>query len=212
MPRRFAEISFTPSVKATQSHYGSREANLGFEQADDPKNILSERERQFIVARDGFYQATVGENGWPYVQFRGGAPGFLKVLDEQTLGYADFRGNLQYLSIGNLKTNPHISLILMDYANRRRLKIWAQASVIDVQDDPELIARLASPGYQADVERAIILKVEAYDWNCPRHITPRYTETEINERILSPLMARLAALEQENQMLKTASLSPVRQE
>lgn len=203
MPRRFAEITFTDSVKAAQTHYGSRDANRGFELADEPRQALTPREREFIEARDGFYQATVGQNGWPYVQFRGGPPGFLKVLDERTLGYADFRGNLQYISMGNLNSDARIALILMDYPNRRRLKVWARARVVDEADDPGLVARLELPGYRARVERAVVLPVEAYDWNCPQHITPKFTEDEVKAEWLAPLEQRLAELERENRALKS---------
>ncbi|MBT5266043.1 MAG: pyridoxamine 5'-phosphate oxidase [Rhodospirillaceae bacterium] len=178
MAKKFAEITFTPSVKAAQSRYGSRERNERFELLDDAGDTLGSREAEFIEARDGFYQATVNEAGWPYVQFRGGPAGFLKVLDERTIGYADFRGNIQYLSVGNLAANDRVSLILMDYPNRRRLKIWARARIVHREEDPDLLARLEIPTYRARVERAVVLAIEAIDWNCPQHITPRFTEAE----------------------------------
>ncbi|MBI4693288.1 MAG: 2Fe-2S iron-sulfur cluster binding domain-containing protein [Gammaproteobacteria bacterium] len=193
MARNFAEITFTESVRATQTRYGSRDANRRFEEGDDPHRTLTAREKEFIEARDGFYQATVGQNGWPYVQFRGGPEGFVKVLDGATLGYADFRGNVQYISVGNLHSDARISLILMDYPNRRRLKVWARASVVDEADDPALIARLEMPNYRARVERAIVLKVEAYDWNCPQHITPKFTEEELRENGRIPHEEQLTA-------------------
>jgi predicted pyridoxine 5'-phosphate oxidase superfamily flavin-nucleotide-binding protein len=195
MSTRFAEIAFTASVRAAQTRYGSRAANRGFDSPDASHLVLTRREKEFIEARDGFYQATVGENGWPYVQFRGGPPGFLKVLDDRTLGYADFRGNRQYISIGNLNAEDRIALILMDYANRQRLKIWARARVIDAAEDSELTARLEMAGYRATVERAIVLAIEAYDWNCPQHITQRFSEAEIHEKFLAPLEARLVELD-----------------
>jgi ferredoxin-NADP reductase/predicted pyridoxine 5'-phosphate oxidase superfamily flavin-nucleotide-binding protein len=194
MARKFAEITFTPAVKAAQTRYGSRAANERFERAEDPGNTLSEVEAAFIEARDGFYQATVNEDGWPYVQFRGGPPGFLKVLDERTIGYADFRGNIQYLSVGNLAANDRIAMILMDYPNRRRLKIWARARIVHHDEDPELLARLEVPTYRARVERAVVMTVEAVDWNCPQHITPRFSEAEIDE-LTAPLRTRVAELE-----------------
>jgi ferredoxin-NADP reductase/predicted pyridoxine 5'-phosphate oxidase superfamily flavin-nucleotide-binding protein len=194
MPNAFATISFTESVKAAQTRYGSREGNLGFELAEDPKNELGEFEAEFIAARDSFYQATISENGWPYVQHRGGPKGFLKMLDSRTIGFADFRGNRQYISVGNLNANPRISIILMDYPNRRRLKIWGTTRVIHQSEEPELIARLEVPSYRARVERGIVIQVEAIEWNCPQHITPRFTETEMNE-VLLPLL-------EENQQLK----------
>lgn len=194
MARKFAEITFTPSVKAAQTRYGSRAANEGFEFAEDAGDTLGEVEAAFIEARDGFYQATVNENGWPYVQFRGGPPGFLKVLDERTIGYADFRGNIQYLSVGNLAANDRIAMILMDYPNRRRLKVWARARIVHHDEDPELLARLEVPTYRARVERAVVMTIEAVDWNCPQHITPRFTQAEIDE-LVAPLRNRMTELE-----------------
>ncbi|MBI4468738.1 MAG: pyridoxamine 5'-phosphate oxidase family protein, partial [Acidobacteria bacterium] len=142
---------------------------------------LSFAEADFIAERDGFYLATVGENGYPYVQFRGGPKGFLKMLDPKKLAYADFRGNMQYISVGNLNGNDTAALILMDYANRRRLKIFAHIEVVEAEDAPELIAQLQDTAYNAQIERAMVLHVEAFDWNCPQHITPRYTIEEIRE-------------------------------
>lgn len=194
MPKRFAEIAFTPSVKAAQERYGSRELNTRFELADDPRNRLTPVEAEFISQRDGFYQATVSETGWPYVQFRGGPAGFLKILDEQTLAYADFRGNVQYVSVGNMNADARISLILMDYANRRRLKIWARAEIIEQEDAPKLMQRLSNPDYKARIERAVLLHIEALDWNCPQHITPRYTGPEV-EMLIAPLQRRITELE-----------------
>ena len=194
MARKFAEITFTPSVKAAQTRYGSRTANERFELAEETGDILGKVETAFIEARDGFYQATVNEKGWPYVQFRGGPPGFLKVLDERTIGYAEFRGNIQYLSVGNLAANDRIALILMDYPNRRRLKIWARARIVHHDEDPELLARLEVPTYRARVERAVVMTIEAVDWNCPQHITPRYSEAEIDE-LVAPLRNRITELE-----------------
>ncbi|MBW2286589.1 MAG: pyridoxamine 5'-phosphate oxidase family protein [Deltaproteobacteria bacterium] len=182
MGQNFTKFAFTEGVKAAQEHYGSRDAYLRMEQAGD-RYVLTDRESEFIRARDSFYMATVGENGWPYVQFRGGPQGFLNVLDERTVGFADFRGNRQYISVGNLKDNERVALILMDYPGRKRLKIWATARVADVQDDPELSTTLTVEGYDAKVERAIMLTVQAYDWNCPQHIVPRYTSTEISREI-----------------------------
>lgn len=193
MARAFADICFTDSVKDVQLLYGSREANQGFEHAEDARNDLTEREVEFIAARDSFYQATVSETGWPYVQHRGGLTGFLQVLDANTIAYADFRGNRQYVSVGNLAANDKISLILMDYANRRRLKIWGRVQIIHEDENPELIAKLENPAYRARVERAVVIKVEAWDWNCPQHITQRFTQADINVAI-QPLHDEIAAL------------------
>ncbi len=193
MARAFAEIAFTPSVKAAQTRYGSRRNNQGFEQAEDREDELTETERQFIEERDSFYQATVSETGWPYVQFRGGPAGFLKVLDAKTIGFADFRGNVQYLSVGNINADGRIALILVDYPNRRRLKIWGRATIVHEADDPALLETLRMADYKARVERAIVIRIEAFDWNCPQHITPRFTETEV-KAAMAPLIAELESL------------------
>jgi len=200
MPNPFAKIAFTDSVKKTQEHYGTRRANERLEN-HDRLDELTRNEAQFISERDGFYLATVNEDGHPYVQFRGGPAGFLKVLDEKTLGYADFRGNLQYISVGNLSKNNKAALFLMDYPNQTRLKIFAEIEVIDAGEDPALIERLTMPDYKAKIERAMILHVTAYDWNCPQHITPRFTLAEI-EAGTQPLRDRIAALEAELERLK----------
>ena len=155
----------------------------------------------FIAERDSLYIATVSESGWPYVQHRGGPPGFIRVLDEKTLAIPDFRGNRQYISTGNLATNDRAALILMDYPNRRRLKIYAHIEAKDLTADPELAAKLILPGYRAKVERGLIMHLVAFDWNCPQHITPRFSEAELAPA-LAPLRARLEALEAENQSLR----------
>jgi len=193
MARAFADIAFTESVKAAQLNYGSREQNSFFEKAEDPRNTIGERESQFIQSRDSFYQATVGENGWPYVQHRGGPPGFLKVLDERSFGYADFRGNLQYISVGNINHDDRVSLILMDYLHRRRLKIWGHAQIVHGDDNPELMSKLQDKEYSAKVERGIIIHVEALEWNCPQHITQRFTEAEVKQAV-APLLAEIEEL------------------
>jgi ferredoxin-NADP reductase/predicted pyridoxine 5'-phosphate oxidase superfamily flavin-nucleotide-binding protein len=180
MARNFSELAFTPTVRAVQTRLGSR---AGYATLDDPlvqRNALSSIEIEFITARDSFFQASVGENGWPYVQHRGGPPGFLKVLGPQTIAYADFRGNAQYISVGNLMGDDRVSLILMDYAEKRRLKLWGRARLVELHDDPEgIIDQLELPHYRARVERGVVITVEAFDWNCPQHITPRYTEAQI---------------------------------
>ena len=201
MARNFAEIAFTESVKAQQEKYGSRRSYARME-AMERGNEISEAEAEFIAERDGFYLATVGESGFPYVQFRGGPKGFLKVLDAKTLAYADFRGNMQYISVGNLHRNDKAALILIDYARRQRLKIYARIEVIEAKDNPELIAQLQDASYEAQVERAMVLHVEAFDWNCPQHITQRFTIEEIRE-LNAPLYEHVAKLEAEIERLKT---------
>ena len=193
MSRAYSDIAFTPAVRAMQTRMGSRSQYAPLDSADDLHDTLTAEEAEFISLRDGFYQASVSESGWPYVQFRGGPAGFLKVLDARTIGYADFRGNVQYISAGNLQGNGRIALILMDYAKRRRLKIMGRAHLIDASDNPELMQQLELPGYRARIERAVLITVAAYDWNCPQHITRRFTEAEIEERI-APLHAEIARL------------------
>ncbi len=194
MARAFADIAFTDSVKQAQNRYGSRKSYAGFESDGGHRDRLSENEIAFLAGRDSFYMGSVGENGWPYVQHRGGPKGFLKVLDEATIGFADFRGNRQYISVGNLNADGRVSLFLMDYPNRQRLKLWARARVVHPDEDPELVARLELPGYKARIERGIIMAVEAVDWNCPQHITPRFTEAEI-ERLIAPLIEENRSLQ-----------------
>lgn len=201
MSHKFFDLTFTPSVKAAQEHYGSRRNYARSETGESDFFGLTEAETEFISQRDGFYMATVGENGYPYIQFRGGPQGFLKILDENTLGFADFRGNVQYISVGNLQSNDRAALFLMDYASRRRLKILAHVQVTDARDAPELIKQLAVQNYQARIERAMILRVEAFDWNCPQHITERFTIEEIKV-INQPLHEHLKKLEAENQRLR----------
>lgn len=178
MSRNFTRFAFTDSVKRLQERHGTRRSYARLEQSED-RYRLTAREASFIQSRDGFYMASVGENGWPYVQFRGGDPGFLKVVDDTTLAYADFRGNGQYISSGNMNANGKVALILMDYPERQRLKVWARASFVEADSDPDLLHALRAPDYPGDIERLVTLEVQAYDWNCPRHITPRYTLEEI---------------------------------
>jgi predicted pyridoxine 5'-phosphate oxidase superfamily flavin-nucleotide-binding protein len=179
MGHRFAEIAFTPAVRARQAQHGSRSAYARFDEGPSRGVGLGARETEFIAARDGFYLASVGETGWPYVQFRGGPPGFLRVLDDSTLGFADFRGNRQYVTLGNLTGNDRVALLLMDYAGRRRLKVLGRARVVGSAEEGDLAGRLAVAGYPAVVERAVLVRVEAFDWNCPQHITPRWSRAEL---------------------------------
>jgi len=163
-----------------QESNGSADAYAKFlSPEEDRTSQLTERETDFIAGRDGFYQATVSETGWPYVQFRGGPVGFLKPIDDQTIAYAEFRGNPQYISTGNLVGDDRVSLILMDYPNQRRLKIWGRARLVDAANDPELIGRLHDSSYKAKPERAVVIAIEAFDWNCPQHIPQRFTLEEM---------------------------------
>jgi predicted pyridoxine 5'-phosphate oxidase superfamily flavin-nucleotide-binding protein len=196
----FLDTLSTPGVREAQSANGSREMweHSGGSRAFDR---FTEDEAAFIGARDSFYMATVSESGWPYVQHRGGPVGFLKVLDEKTLGFADFRGNRQYISLGNIAVDDRVSLILMDYPNRARLKILAHMEARDLAADAGLAASLALAGYKGRPERGFLLRLKTFDWNCPQHITPRFTIGEV-EVAIAPLRTRLASLEAENQALR----------
>lgn len=203
MNHAYFDIAFTPAVRTVQTRMGSRSGYEPSDHADGQCNdCLGATEAAFIEARDGFYQATVSENGWPYVQFRGGPAGFLKVMDARTIGYADFRGNVQYISVGNLEGNDRVAIILMDYVKRQRLKIFGRARLVNESDDPELVAQFELAHYRAHVERAVVINVEGYDWNCPQHITPRFTDIEVQE-IVSPLRAEIAKLTAEKQAVGT---------
>lgn len=193
MGHKFAELAFTPNVKTAQEQNGSRRAYSRMEAGENHHDVLGPNEAAFIAARDSFYMATVSETGWPYIQHRGGPVGFLSVLDEKTIGLADFRGNRQYISVGNLKTDDRVSLFLMDYPNRARLKILGRARIVDA-GDLETLQKLPLPEYNAQVERGLLITIEAFDWNCPQHIAPRYTLTEI-EAATAPLRQRIAELE-----------------
>ena len=203
MTNSYHETAFTPAVRRMQERAGSREGYAKAGAREGASNDrLAAREAQFIAERDGFYLATVSETGWPYVQFRGGPPGFTRVLDERTLGWADFRGNQQFVSAGNASTGDgRAALIFMDYPNRRRLKLFGHLSFTDAADAPDLAARLAVPGYRAQVDRAAVLRLAGFDWNCPRHIPQRFALDELGDA-LAPVRARLAALEEENRALK----------
>lgn len=179
MPREYPRLAFTESVKQAQTLNGSRAQASKLEVSEANDRELGEAEAGFIAARDSFYMATVNQEGWPYVQFRGGPAGFLKVLDSTTLAFADFRGNRQLISTGNLAHEGRVSLILLDYAHRRRLKVMARATVYTADERPDLIELLEDPTYRARVQRAFVFKVAAFDWNCPQHITPRFTRAEI---------------------------------
>jgi predicted pyridoxine 5'-phosphate oxidase superfamily flavin-nucleotide-binding protein len=196
----FLDIAATASVKEAQRENGSADYWSGFH-GERTFDRFTENEAAFIAARDSFYMATVSESGWPYVQHRGGPPGFIRVLDDKTLAIADYRGNRQYITVGNVAAGGRASLILMDYANRRRLKIFAHVEVKTLADNPELAAAVATPGYKAKPERVLLFHLDAFDWNCPQHITQRFTEAEVAEA-LTPIRVRLSELEAENKALR----------
>lgn len=191
MAGRYLETYFTPNVHAAQQHYFGRSQQLPPQPESDP---LTGDEAAFVHARDSFYMATVSENGWPYIQHRGGEPGFLKVLSPTQLAFADYKGNRQMLSTGNLAGNDRVALFLMDYPNRERLKILGNARVVDIREHPELGTVVATPEDRPLVERVFLIEVVSFDWNCPKYITPRYTVHEI-ERAIAPLKARISELE-----------------
>jgi predicted pyridoxine 5'-phosphate oxidase superfamily flavin-nucleotide-binding protein len=178
MNQNFTQLAFTDSVKKVQQQYGTRDAYARMETSGD-RFVLTEDEISFIQSRDSFYMGTVGESGWPYVQFRGGPKGFLKVIDETTIAYVDFRGNGQYISTGNMNASQKASLFLIDYPSQRRLKIWAESTITPSVENEKLLKELQMEGYKARLERIVIFKIQAFDWNCPQHITPRYTMEEI---------------------------------
>ena len=172
-----SDVAFTPAVKSVQDRLGSRESYARVEQGSGWARTITEDLARFIAERDSFYLGTASADGQPYIQHRGGKPGFLKVIDERTLAFADFSGNRQYISMGNLSENDRAFIFLMDYPNRRRVKVWGRAEF--VEDDPDLLARLVDTDYDARPERAFVFHVEAWDVNCPQHITPRFTQDDI---------------------------------
>jgi predicted pyridoxine 5'-phosphate oxidase superfamily flavin-nucleotide-binding protein len=205
----FLDIAATPSVRAAQAAMGSDRVWQDFK-GHRQFDTFTPNEAAFIAQRDNFYMATVSETGWPYVQHRGGPLGFLKVVDEKTLAFADYRGNRQYISVGNLAANDRAALILVDYAGRARLKIYGRVETVALDTNPALAELVAEPGYKAKPERILLLHLMAFDWNCPQHITPRFTEMEIADAI-GPLRDRLAALEAENVALRSTLASQKRQ-
>ena len=201
MGHRFLDLATSPAARTEQAARGSRGAYARGEGGPLHHDRLTPDEAAFIAARDSLYLASVGPGGWPYIQHRGGPAGFLKVLDDRRIALADYRGNRQYLTIGNIAGDDRVALLLMDYPNRRRLKILGRMQAVDLSDDPALAARLTDPDYPARVERGLIVTVEAFDWNCPQHIAPRFTEAEL-AKVLAPIRDRLTALDAENRALK----------
>lgn len=206
MPHHFADIAFTPTVKKVQEEFGSRSSYARMENRPEALNHrLTGTEAGFIAARDSLYMATVSETGWPYIQHRGGPTGFVRVLDDSTIGFADFRGNRQYVSVGNLMTDDRVSLFFMDYPNRTRLKLFGRARCIGL-DDQATLSRLELPDYRARIERGLIITVEGFDWNCPQHIAERYTVEQVHA-VTSSLRTRIAELEAE--LARRPALQPM---
>jgi len=199
MAEKFKQIAFTPSVRAAQRHYFGADQDAARVEENDP---LTGEEIQFIQSRDSFHMATVSETGWPYVQHRGGRPGFLRILAPSTLAFADYKGNRQLLSTGNVAANNRVALFLMDYPRRERLKILGHARVEDAREHPRLVTQLTEPDIRRSVERLFLIEVVAFDWNCPKYITPRYTAAEVDQ-VAAPLRQRIAELEAQ---LRTAGL------
>lgn len=195
MARNYASLAFTEPIKALQERYGSRQTYARVEK-QTRFDGLTDDDMAFIADRDSFYLASFGENGFPYIQHRGGPKGFLHVIDPTTLGFVDFSGNKQYISVGNIQTHPQVSLILVDYPRQARLKIYATAEVVELTDRPDLLSQLDPADYKHKPERILLLHVEAVDWNCPQHITPRYTTDEISAA-LAPQREYIAKLEAE---------------
>ena len=194
MSHRYADIAFTASVREHQTRRGVADRNERLRALGGPNDRLGPAEAEFIGARDSFYLASVSESGWPYVQHRGGPKGFLRLLDDKTLGFAVFRGNAQYVSVGNLQHDDRVSLILMDYPAKQRLKLFGRAKMVEETDDPALMSRLEDADYRARLERALVISVEAFDWNCPQHITARFTQEEVGG-VVEPLRSRIHDLE-----------------
>lgn len=200
MAKNFAEIAFTDAVKKLQEKHGSRNGYERMEKFSEV-NGLTNQEMFFVENRDSFYLASIGTNEYPYIQHRGGPKGFLKVLDSKRLGFIDFAGNKQYVSVGNMATNNNVSLIMIDYPTRARLKIFAKAEVVELKDNLELYELLDLDDYKFRPERMMVFHIEAYDWNCPQHIIPRYTIDEI-ETAFSPQQEYIESLEKEIKELK----------
>lgn len=196
----YAKLAFSDAAKLLQEQVGSRNNYIQVEKHNIVEG-LSDNERFFIQQQDHFYMATIGENGFPYIQHRGGPSGFVKVLDSKTVAFVDFIGNKQYISVGNIETNPNVALTMVSYPHRARLKLYAKAKLIELTEDPDLFKDLDPADYKHRPERMMVLKIEAFDWNCPQHITPRYTSEDI-EKAFAPQRQHMADLEAENKRLK----------
>ena len=203
MAKNFAEIAFSDAVKELQEKNGSRKSYERMEK-NQVRNGLSDNEIGFIGDRDSFYMASIGEGGFPYIQHRGGSKGFLKVLDSKRIGFIDFKGNMQFISVGNIATNNNVALIMVDYPTKTRLKIYAKAEIVELKDNPALYDILYLEDYEFRPDRMMILHIEAFDWNCPQHITARYTYEDVEEIFISQ-RAVIAKLEAEIAILKVQS-------
>jgi uncharacterized protein len=201
MARNFGTLLFTPLVKALQEKYGSRRQYARLEAGVATPDRLGPDESAFIEERDSFYMATTSTTGWPYVQHRGGPKGFVKVVDPSTIAFPDFRGNKQYISTGNVASDDRVALIMVDYPAQTRLKILGHAQIPEGDVSREWIARFRHSDSKDIIERVYVIRVEAFDWNCPQYITPRFTEEQIREA-LNPFERRMEHLERENEELR----------
>ena len=191
MALKYLELAMTEAVRRAQNQYYGRAVNIAGAPERDP---LTQDEAEFIAARDSFYLGSISETGWPYIQHRGGPQGFLRVVNEKTLAFADYKGNRQLLTTGNVSVNDRVALFLMDYQNRARLKILGHARVEDAREHPELVTQITDLKMQSSVERLVFIDVVSFDWNCPKYITPRYSAEEVEEYV-GPLKRRIAELE-----------------
>ena len=207
MANTFGSLVFTPVVKELQQRYGSRRQYERLAAQGESYHGLGPDEREFIAERDSFYMASIGSTGWPYVQHRGGPKGFLKVLDNKAIAFGDYRGNKQYISTGNLLTDDRVALILVDYPHQARLKILGHAKITERAEAKELLEVVRDESENAFVERVYVIHVDAVDWNCQQHITPRFTVDEIR-MILAPFEERLKTLEAENARLRAQVAAP----
>ncbi len=197
----FGSLVFTPLIKKLQERYGSRRQYQRMEDSGASQDRFTSFETDFLAGRDSFYMATLGATGWPYVQHRGGPKGFLKVIDDRTLAFADFRGNKQYISTGNLLNDNRVALIMVDYPRQARLKILGRVEIFEGDKAVDWLDRVRVPGEKTPIERVFVIHVEAYDWNCPQHITPRYSAEELREG-MKEVEKRVQALELENAALR----------
>jgi uncharacterized protein len=197
----FGSLVFTPMVKKLQERYGSRRQYERMENSGASQDRFTAFETEFLAGRDSFYMATMGATGWPYVQHRGGPKGFIKVIDDHTVAFADFRGNKQYISTGNLLSDNRVALIMVDYPRQARLKILGQVEIFEGAEAAEWLDRVRMAGEKTVIERVLVIHVEAYDWNCPQHITPRYSVEELREG-MKDVEKRVQTLEQENEALR----------
>jgi predicted pyridoxine 5'-phosphate oxidase superfamily flavin-nucleotide-binding protein len=207
MTKSFGSLVFTPAVKALQERYGSRRQYARLEQLGEMKGGLGPDEKEYLAERDTFYMASLGESGWPYVQHRGGPKGFLKVIDDTTLAFADFRGNKQYISTGNLLTDNRIALIVVDYPRQLRLKLLGRVEVFEGEKAKDWLPKVRDLQYKAVTERVYVIRIEAFDWNCQQHIIPRYTEEEIRD-VLEPIERQMQELQKENEELRKKLATP----